>query len=281
MKVETAAQQLFFCTSLIETGSVAGMGFVWGAASASEHVLTLVTNKHVVSESGTGSFSIAAGDATTPKLGERVNFAPHDFASLWTGHPNPDVDLAAAFLGPFVNSAAAAGRSVFLRAVAESLCPTEVQVENDLDAIEPVVFVGYPNALFDQASLTPIARRGHTATPIALDYNGLPSFLIDASVFPGISGSPVFIHQENSYRDAGRLRIGASRVLFVGVVASVHIPKRHRHADHGFWSTCPGQPAHGPRRRLQLASRARDRPEAVCCPRASLWGEAPTDGNPA
>jgi hypothetical protein len=224
MQVQTAAQQLLFCTSLIQTSTSAGTGFVWQAQSGSDSILVLVTNKHVALHSGPGSFSLAAGDgAGGVKLGERIDFAHHDFQSIWTGHPNSDVDVAATFLGPFVNNAAAAGKSVFLKSVAEDICPTDQVVHDDLDAIEPVVFVGYPNALFDKSNLTPISRRGHTATPVALDYNGLPSFLIDASVFPGSSGSPVFIYNESGYRTSTGFQLGASRLLFVGIVAAVHV----------------------------------------------------------
>ena len=144
---------------------------------------------------------------------------------MWTGHPTAEVDLAATFLGPFVNNSAATGRSVFWKGVADELCPTDDVAENDLDAIEPIVFVGYPNALFDKANLTPITRRGHTATPISLNYNGLPTFLIDASVFPGSSGSPVFIYNENGYRMGGAFHLAQQRILFVGVVAAVHIQR--------------------------------------------------------
>lgn len=117
----------------------------------------------------------------------------------------------------------ATGKSLFYRSVAEDICPTDQVVGEDLDVVEPVTFVGYPNALFDKVNLTPISRRGHTATPVALDYNGLPSFLIDASVFPGSSGSPVFIHQENGYKSGNAFQLGASRILFAGIVAAVHI----------------------------------------------------------
>jgi hypothetical protein len=84
------------------------------------------------------------------------------------------------------------------------------------------VFIGYPNALYDKTNFTPIARRGYTATPVALDYCGTPSFLVDASVFPGSSGSPVFIYQEG-YRQGNSYMLGATRLLFVGVVASVQV----------------------------------------------------------
>ena len=224
MRVETFAQQLFFCTSLIQTSATAGTGFVWMAESGPHQVPVLVTNKHVALTPGPGSFSLAAREPSgAPKLGERVSLAHPDLASAWTGHPNPEVDVAAMFLAPFFSAAESAGKLLFFRAVTEDICPSEEVVDADLDAIEPVVFVGYPNALFDKSNLTPIARRGYTATPVALDYNGLPSFLIDASVFPGSSGSPVFISQDNGYRSGSTMHLAASRILFVGLVAAVHI----------------------------------------------------------
>ena len=46
--------------------------------------------------------------------------------------------------------------------------------------------------MFDKTNYTPILRVGTTATPLQLDWESKPVFLIDASVFPGSSGSPVF-----------------------------------------------------------------------------------------
>jgi hypothetical protein len=63
-----------------------------------------------------------------------------------------------------------------------------------MDAVESVLFVGYPNGLYDTVNFTPLIRRGTTASPYQLDYCGDPTFVIDASVFGGSSGSPVFRH---------------------------------------------------------------------------------------
>jgi hypothetical protein len=224
MLVRTVAQQLFFCTSLIQSSTRSGTGFAWNVPSPDNRsIYVLVSNRHVVSEPGEGSFSLSAKDPDGgPKLGERVHFSHPDFSSLWVGHPNPEVDIAAMFLGPYLNASENDGKPVYFKTVSEEICPPEETVENDLDAIEPVVFIGYPNALYDTKNLTPIARRGYTATPIALDYNDTPSFLIDASVFPGSSGSPVFIHQEHSYVSGGQLQTGG-RVFFAGIVGAVHV----------------------------------------------------------
>ena len=100
------------------------------------------------------------------------------------------------------------------------MIPNEEQ-NRKLDAIEPVTFVGYPNGVWDSKNLLPVARRGTTASPIEVDFEGTPCFLIDASVFGGSSGSPVFILNQGSFAtNEGGIVIG-SRFLFVGVIAAV------------------------------------------------------------
>lgn len=92
----------------------------------------------------------------------------------------------------------------------------------EMDVVEEVLFIGYPDGKFDRHNLTPIIRRGTTATSLELDYGGDPTFLIDASVFPDSSGSPVFIADMAKYKDkAGNLRVGGRRAWFLGVVSSV------------------------------------------------------------
>ena len=93
-----------------------------------------------------------------------------------------------------------------------------------LDAIEQVTFIGYPNGIYDSVNMTPIARRGWTATPVSLDYGGQPVFLIDASVFPGSSGSPVLVVNKGSYTH----RLGATvavkyRGVLLGIVSSGYL----------------------------------------------------------
>ncbi len=93
-----------------------------------------------------------------------------------------------------------------------------------LDAIEQVTFVGYPNGMYDSANLTPIARRGWTATLVSLDYDGKPVFLIDASVFPGSSGSPVLIVNQGSYtRRSGETILTKHRVILLGIISTVYL----------------------------------------------------------
>ena len=54
-----------------------------------------------------------------------------------------------------------------------------------------------------------------------MDFENTPCFFIDASVFGGSSGSPVFLLNQGMYSDkSGMTNIG-SRCFFVGVIASV------------------------------------------------------------
>jgi hypothetical protein len=110
---------------------------------------------------------------------------------------------------------------VFTRALPMSLLATEMP---DLytDAIEEITFIGYPDGRHDPKHLTPIVRRGITATPLDLDMGGAPTFLIDGSVFGGSSGSPVFLFNEGAYRGPDGLQIG-TRIALVGIIAQTWI----------------------------------------------------------
>lgn len=71
--------------------------------------------------------------------------------------------------------------------------------------------------------MIPIVRKGITATPFSVDFEGEPIFLIDGSIFPGSSGSPVFLYDRGSYSPKGKVLIAGSRIFFLGVVTSCYI----------------------------------------------------------
>jgi S1-C subfamily serine protease len=204
---------------MVTTGTSFFYEAMIGGQGSGASMPVLVTNKHVVNGATNGFIRLLRAEGGLPKLGSSVNltFTEGDFV----GHPNPLVDVAAVALGGALTTLANSGTPVFYRVLGRDLVPSP-EVVDELDVVEPVTFVGYPNALFDSVNLTPIVRRGTTATPVQLDYCGVPQFLIDASIFPGSSGSPVFLINEGGYRQGGSYMVGASRVLFLGVVAAVH-----------------------------------------------------------
>ncbi len=196
MDVRTIAEQQLFTTVRIEAitpdGTATGTAFVFRYDWDSKKTLFLVTNKHVVADATKGRFffTLKGGD-NKPLVGQRFDVTHDNFQGDWHGHPNPDVDIAVMPLIPLLIHVHNAGQQIYYKAVTKDLIPDPEQTKW-IDAVEEVTFIGYPNGIYDMKNLLPIVRRGTTATPFQIDYVGEPKFLIDASVFPGSSGSPVF-----------------------------------------------------------------------------------------
>lgn len=192
MEPQTLAEELLFTTVRIVTETASergsGTGFVFLHQSDVEGNAYLVTNKHVVAEAQSGTVVFTAGENARPLVGKPRLLKSDEFGQMWHGHPDPDVDITIMPLFPRVDHMARLGMEVFFRAIPSGSIP-DLSGSAHLDAMEEVLFVGYPNGLYDRKHLTPIVRRGITATPYQLDYQGKPNFLIDASVFPGSSGS--------------------------------------------------------------------------------------------
>ena len=223
--VSTAADQLFYTTVYIETlipgGISRGTGFLVSYSFGKSVAIVLVTNKHVLDAATQIVFRMPAmvdnapaNEATDWTI---VNFGPEQ----WVPHPDPKVDVAVLPFTGVLEAWQKTGRPAFFRTFGPDQLLTKEQA-GELDSIEGVTFVGYPNGIFDTHSMTPVARRGQTATPIFNDYNSGPSFLIDASVFPGSSGSPVVIYDSGSYVNRSGTTVLGHRLLLAGVVASVY-----------------------------------------------------------
>jgi hypothetical protein len=235
MDVATLGEQLLFTTVYLECntpdGKTTGTGFVyavWVEGPKGEKGVAhfLVTNRHVLDKADQVSFQMVRKDegADRPDLGKAWSANFPGFSEVaWVGHPDSKIDVAVMSLGFIFNAVhQQSGDTPFFRAISPSVAMTD-DSSQALDAMEEVVFVGYPRGIFDSVNLLPVARRGTTASHPAVDYEGLPAFLIDAAVFPGSSGSPVLIAQTGSYNDkSGGIVIG-NRIVFMGVLAAVHL----------------------------------------------------------
>lgn len=216
-------QQLFFSTLRITTvdgeRTGVGTGFIVIVTDDGGDIPFVVTNRHVVERWPSARVSLIQRDGDEPKLGSVYEMNLHDFDKAWTFHPEDDVDVAVMPFAPLVNKAESDGFSPFFRGIPTSVFALDEELSN-LDAVEEVLFVGYPNGMFDGANQLPIVRRGTTASPPEVDFNNRPQFLIDASVFPGSSGSPVVIANQGSYASGDGIVIG-TRFMLLGLIASV------------------------------------------------------------
>jgi hypothetical protein len=222
MDVNTAAKDMLFSTLRIVAHRAGeepsrGTGFVMDLELFDDQSTPiLVTNKHVVDDAEylDVEFFVADGRGGVV-LGNTVTIRFANGSESFLGHPTLGVDVAVAPIGNIIQ--AVAPDRLFFRAVPASFLPT-AQTLTELDAIEDLTLVGYPDGRWDELHKTPIVRRGITATPVQIDFDGRPCFLLDGSVFAGSSGSPVFVYTSGGFAVGQQFAIG-HRMILVGVLA--------------------------------------------------------------
>jgi hypothetical protein len=225
MRPETVKEQLFFVTVRIETvkgdQKKVGTGFIleYRPVGASSTEKFIVTNKHLIEGATSGNFFFIRSDGKNPQLGKKYDFYFDHFDKYWFKNPDPAIDVAIMPLDPILEELHKRDWKIYYRSVDERLIPSPEELKS-LDAIEEVIFIGYPSAIFDETNYLPIARRGSSATPISVNYDGKPCFLIDASVFPGSSGSPVFIADTGASFQKDKGLVLKNRVYFLGIVSA-------------------------------------------------------------
>lgn len=176
----------------------------------------IVTNAHVVKDANKGYISLIKSQNQIPSLPEKVT-AEIPGPMLMKYVDSKD-DLAIVPIGPILNQLSQSNINVFFRSIDQSIIPDEDTVSK-LSAVEEITFIGYPSGIYDRKNNTPIVRRGITATPIWNNFDGKRTFLIDAGVYPGSSGSPVLIINSGSYSTDNGIIIG-NRIIFLGVVSN-------------------------------------------------------------
>ncbi len=231
MEINSLTKKLLFNTirvdTVLEDGSEgSGTAFVFSHATGSGVHTFVVTNRHLVEGVRSGGLVFTQKRHGQPALGERFQININDFSHAWFLHPDPEIDLAIIPLRPLEQAARDQGVELYYHAIDSHLAP-DAAVLRALDAMEQVLFIGYPSGVWDQVNLMPIMRRGTTATPMVLNFEGRPEFLIDAAVYPGSSGSPVFIYQPDSLRPTHSS--GGMKFLFAGVVAAVFFREEANH----------------------------------------------------
>lgn len=226
----TLAEQLSFCTTRVLTRKFAdatwsgvGTGFFWTYPVEGGEVSLLITNKHVLE----GANEIAIRLQELGPNGERAIGAGRELRIgfpefLPISHPDETVDLVAVPVGPCLNRAKREGWAPWFISLSRAELPAADELEA-LDAIVDVLMVGYPNGVHDQANNLPVTRRGITAVPPWVNYQGRRDLLCDMAVFQGSSGSPVFVSLSGAWTSRrGGVRLGGNRVFLLGVLYAGH-----------------------------------------------------------
>lgn len=225
----TPTEQFLYATVMISTTDARGQP---GSGTASifqlfnhngNSVPVLVTNKHVVANATTAKikFNLKKSDGS-PDRGKTVEVVMNAANSAWINHPDPNVDLVVCPCAGFIKKLTDSGQNIFYLAADQTIVPTVDEI-NSLTPLEEVLIVGYPDGISDAANNIPVFRKGITATPIFLDFNGRTEFLVDAAIYPGSSGSPVFLFNQGAWSDkSGHLQLGV-RIKLLGIVYAVQL----------------------------------------------------------
>lgn len=219
------SRALLHNTVRIETlksdGAHVGTGFFFEFQDRvrTSSIPVIVTCWHVVSNSSAVRLYFALNDSNNFSRVED-HFTLDLSPNLWIRHPDTNIDLAVMPLAPLMRSLKAQGKWLDYAPVGDDLIASSKSLQED-GVFQEVKFIGYPIGIWDSKNNLPIVRRGMTATDPTIDYNGRTEFLIDAAVFPGSSGSPVYVASEGGGIRGNGLFAG-SRLEFLGILYAVH-----------------------------------------------------------
>jgi len=180
-----------------------GTGFIFQAklnTPGQENALLLISNRHVLENTSHHlilKFHKQNVDGVTPDLGNTVTVQEDGFDAFYTGHPDKDIDLACINISGIMSR----GHEVFYRCLNEDLLSDCSNPQ--LFPGKEIWFVGYPDNRFDSVHNLPILRRGYIASMPSVDFDGKAQFIVDAQVFPGSSGSAVFVEYGGQFRLVG------------------------------------------------------------------------------
>jgi hypothetical protein len=222
--MQSLSEQLLFTTTRLEgitpDGNSIGTGFFFNYQDR----LFLITNKHVIKNTINGYFSMLRSEINNgvekPLIGTSILIPFNE--SNFIGHPDKDIDVTAMNISQIYNDLNNSGDNVYRKTVSEDIIPKQEDYDIFISPIEDIIFIGYPSGLYDTKNNLPIIRRGVTASPCYYDFNGNRTFLIDASVFPGSSGSPVFIYYAGTHFDKNWDAYLGNRIYFLGIIAKVY-----------------------------------------------------------
>lgn len=196
-----------------QSGAKYGTGFFYSYDDiCGQKVDVVVTNRHVIDSCTSWVLYLRDKENSA----DSILYKEDEVA--WITHPY--MDLAIMPLSAVYKGLADKNLSMSHLFFNKSHIPQPDNI-GSFSCIENILFVGYPDALEDECNNLPIVRTGITATPIKYNFQGRPEFLIDAFIYGGSSGSPVFILNPHGYVTNGTY-INQPRTVLLGILRAVH-----------------------------------------------------------
>lgn len=210
---------------LLKNGVIqgSGTGFLISVPTDNKDAvrIVLVSNKHVLLYGDEIAVTFTMMKNGLPEYGKTVRLPISNMRPNVVGHPDPEVDVAALVCTGIFNLFP---NQLYFKTISYELLSDFT--EQELSVAENVYFVGYPDGRYDAKNNLPLIRTGLISSNPKLDYNGKPIFIIDAQVFPGSSGSPVYINY--TVEDFKNNRIVLSdhpNIKILGIIAKTMIRK--------------------------------------------------------
>jgi len=181
-----------------------------------QNIFHLITAKHVVKDGETGEFKDGKMLAFFNSKDENIKSRPVDKAKQelnanWIFHKNPEVDVA---IIPFAidendDDVLVIPDNLFL-------------LSNNIFELYDIFFLSYQPGIESTRKISPIFRSG-----IVSIINNNKTFYIDASAFPGNSGSPVFTKPSPITFNKNGIAIGGDQIggKFIGIIGE-YVPYR-------------------------------------------------------
>lgn len=207
-----------------------GTGFIVSMKEPDDNAKStcyLITNRHVVADDRKLKvrFNVVGG-AGVQNLDVTLRDEKNQF---FTAHPNEKVDVVAIQILPKVleNMRSAWG---MIDIDAQAADTRQMQAQG-IDEGQLVYSLGYPLGEVQRSFSAPICRGGCIARIADLFANsGELSFLIDAQIFPGNSGSPVINRPDTTAIQGMNF---CNKAMLIGIVAARRLIKSEHRAQDG------------------------------------------------
>ena len=200
-----------------------GFFFAFSCDTSNKSIPVIVTNKHVIDGATDGKLIFSLCDEEKKYIpGKTFIYHISDFEEAWIPHPDKNVDLCVLPLSRFYDNLKPEDGHIYAMYLTEDHLLSKHDWD-DVSHIEEVTIVGYPDGVWDTQNHLPLVRRGITASSIHYDFDGQPEFIVDAAIFPGSSGSPIYLYNSGIFpaRD-GILRGNRLRLLGINRAVKVH-----------------------------------------------------------